>query len=84
MAVGSRIRKILWAKSGNRCAICRIELVQAEIQEKNVIIGEECHIVSSKENGPRGKESLQSDDFDGFEHDLLLFLNYFRHSEQMP
>lgn len=75
MGISTRTRKSLWAKSGNRCAICRLELVQDEEGEENLIIGQECHIVSSKTDGPRGDQQLHCNDFDDFENLLLLCAN---------
>lgn len=75
MGISTKTRKSLWAKSGNRCAICRLELVQYEEGEENVIIGQECHIVSSKQDGPRGDQKLHCSDFDDFENLLLLCAN---------
>lgn len=75
MGISTKTRKSLWAKSGNRCAICRLELVQGEEGEENVIIGQECHIVSSKQDGPRGDQKLHCSDFDDFENLLLLCAN---------
>jgi hypothetical protein len=75
MAITTRTRKSLWAKSGNRCAICRLELVQYEEGEGNLIIGQECHIISSKPYGPRGNQKLHCSDFDDFENLILLCAN---------
>lgn len=75
MGISTRTRKSLWAKSGNRCAICRLELVQDEKGQENLIIGQECHIVSCKSNGPRGDQKLHCNDFDDFENLLLLCAN---------
>ena len=76
MAISNRTRKILWAKSGNRCALCRRELVQSEIKEDDsYIIGEECHIISQKKNGPRGSNNLFCSNFDDYENLLLLCAN---------
>ena len=75
MVIKTRTRKSLWAKSGNRCAICRLELVQDVDGEESVIIGQECHIISSKTNGPRGNQNLHCLDFDDFENLLLLCAN---------
>ena len=47
MAITSKTRKELWAKSGNRCAICKKELVnQISEDDGSFIIGDECHIIS--------------------------------------
>jgi len=75
MAITTRTRKSLWAKSGNRCAICRLELVQNDEVEGNLIIGQECHIISSKPDGPRGNQKLHCSDFDDFENLILLCAN---------
>ena len=76
MAISDKTRKALWAKSGNRCSICKVELVQNEKHAGvNLIIGEECHIVSAKEKGPRGNVKEDLNDFDSFENLLLLCAN---------
>lgn len=55
MTILQKTRKILWAKSGNRCAFCKTELVMdGSIKEQTAVVGDECHIVSKSRNGPRG------------------------------
>jgi hypothetical protein len=72
MSISDRTRKSLWAKSGNRCIICRNELVQpSESSDGNVILGEECHIISEKVRGPRG-EIYFDKDFDHYDNLILL------------
>ncbi len=75
MAIKSRTRKVLWAKSGNRCALCRLELVQDIEGSDNLILGEECHIISGKENGPRGKIGSNNRNFDDYDNLILLCTN---------
>ncbi|PKL80294.1 MAG: hypothetical protein CVV25_04645 [Ignavibacteriae bacterium HGW-Ignavibacteriae-4] len=75
MSISAKTRKSLWAKSGNRCAICRLELVQDVVESNNLILGEECHIISSKSNGPRGDNKLHCYDYDDYENLLLLCAN---------
>ena len=71
MAIGVKTRKMLWARSGNRCAICRIELVEfVESMSKNSVIGEECHIISANK-GPRHK-SPNKGDLDSYDNLILL------------
>ncbi len=54
MAISNKTRKTLWARSGNRCAICRHELVaDATHLDSESVVGEECHIRSSNKHGPR-------------------------------
>jgi hypothetical protein len=75
MSITNKTRKTLWAKSGNRCVICKIELVQeVESSNSNVIIGQECHIVSEAKTGPRANSDFEND-YDGFENLLLLCAN---------
>lgn len=72
MPISNKTRKILWAKSGNRCAICKAELVGYEKGATgNVIVGEECHIVSSRPKGPRSGEEIKID-FDDYNNLILL------------
>ena len=63
MAISEKTRKILWGKSGNRCALCKQELIKV-INDKSTVIGEECHIVSSKEKGPRYRQLTNYDDYE--------------------
>ena len=73
MAISDRDRKILWAKSGNQCAICRRVLVTNSTQTQDVsLIGEECHIVSSKPGGPRYDSSFPSNQIDSYDNLILL------------
>ena len=54
MAITPKTRKQLWARSGNICAICYCHLAENETEEDSFsIIGDECHIISKKPNGPR-------------------------------
>jgi hypothetical protein len=54
MAITDKTRKILWGRSGNRCAVCRHELlVDATPADEESVVGDECHIISGKCQGPR-------------------------------
>ncbi len=68
MAISEKTRKILWAKSGNRCPMCPQTLV-LDINGKNTIVGEECHIVSAKPNGPRHRILP---DYDAYDNLILM------------
>ena len=84
MSIKVKTRKILWSKSGNRCAICKKHLVQKfEITDANFIVGEECHIISSKENGPRGKVTKLSD-YDDDSNLILLCANDHKLIDDFP
>lgn len=72
MAVSSKTRKALWARSGNRCSICKIELINEKDKNNRTLnLGEECHIISKKNNGPR---HIKQDNFDYDSIDNLLLL----------
>lgn len=76
MAILEKTRKMLWAKSGNRCAICKSELITKQETDSTLNIGEECHIISSKPKGPRHKQNLN--DYDTFDNLILLCRNHHR------
>jgi len=73
MPVTDKSRKILWARSGNRCAICRVPLVVDQTaQDSESVVGEECHIVSQSPGGPRHDPGFSSDQFDALDNLILL------------
>jgi HNH endonuclease len=76
MSISSKIRKTLWARSGNRCAFCQIELVQEKDEfNRTLNLGEECHIISKKSNGPRNV-FIKDFNYDSAENLLLLCCNH--------
>ena len=78
MSISDKTRKTLWGKSGNRCAICKAELVGYRKEEtSDVIIGEECHIVSSRPLGPRHEFELQVGYHD-YDNLILLCRNHHK------
>jgi hypothetical protein len=78
MAISDKTRKKLWGKSGNRCAICRAELVGYRKEETmDVIIGEECHVISSRPLGPRHGNDKQVD-YDDYDNLILLCRNHHK------
>jgi hypothetical protein len=73
MAISDRVRKILWGRSGNRCAVCRQELVvDATSKDDESVVGEECHIVSGREHGPRHDPTFSTELRDEPENLVLL------------
>lgn len=68
--------KILWGRSGNRCAICKLEITpDGEIETT----GEIAHIVSRSPDGPRGDDPLPLGKRDEYSNLILLCPNH--HSE---
>lgn len=73
MAISVKSRKILWGRSGNRCGVCQRELVvDATSTDDESVIGEECHIVSGKGQGPRHDPAFPADRLDELENLILL------------
>lgn len=73
MAVSDKTRKVLWGRSGNRCAICRRLLVMnATDSDTESVIGDECHIVAHEPDGPRGDSSLTAEERDNYPNLILL------------
>jgi hypothetical protein len=73
MSISDKNRKILWGRSGNRCAICKHEIVvDATEQDGESVVGDECHIISPKEKGPRHDPTYPSGHLDSYENLILL------------
>lgn len=81
MALSDKTRKFLWAKSGNRCAICKTELITSNPDNTEFNLGEECHIISSKLNGPRHVAILS--EYDNFENLILLCRNHHKEVDEL-
>ncbi len=73
--------KLLLGRSGNRCAICKIELTTDGAMDT---IGEIAHIVSRSPDGPRGNESLQSENRDDYTNLILLCPNHHSEIDKQP
>lgn len=72
MSISDRTRKIIWMKSGSRCAICRNPLSIDETSlDADSIIGDECHIRSGKPTGPRFEADFPTEMIDS---DLNLII----------
>lgn len=64
--------KLLWGRSGNRCAICRCELSQdKKSATASFTLGEQAHITGEKEDAPRGKSLLTEEERNSY-HNLIL------------
>ena len=73
MAISDKTRKILWGRSGNRCAICRQRLVVDETSvDAESVVGDECHVHSSAPNGPRYDSAIDPQRIDDLTNLLLL------------
>jgi hypothetical protein len=61
--------KTLWGRSGNRCAICKLELTT---EGEASTIGEMAHIVAYSNNGPRGDSELPTSERDNYSNLILV------------
>lgn len=72
MAISDKTRRILWARSGNRCALCRRRLVEDGTGlSSESVVGEEAHIIARSPGGPR-YEPLPGNGKDELDNLLLL------------
>ncbi|UCH94525.1 MAG: HNH endonuclease [Candidatus Aminicenantes bacterium] len=73
MAISDKTRKLLWVRSGNRCAICKTELIlEATCKDEEAIVGDECHIISKRQGGPRYDDTPSSKNLDDYSNCILL------------
>lgn len=75
MSLSEKHVKLLWGRSGNRCAICKTELTQDKASARgSYVVGEHAHIVAEKNttDSPRGKSSLTEEEREGYHNRILL------------
>lgn len=73
MPISDKTRKLLWGRSGNRCAICKKEIViTSTAHDDESVVAEECHIISSRPNGPRHDPSYPVEKIDSYDNLILL------------
>src|SRR4051794_27078001 len=86
MSISLRTRKMLWARSANRCAFqeCREALIHDVEGRSASIIGEEAHIVARESDGPRGSDSLAPELRDEYENLILLCSKHHKIVDDHP
>lgn len=87
MAISLKTHKMLWGRSGNRCALptCRRLLVEDETQTDDAsIVGDEAHIIAKEEDGPRGVSLLSTEDRDKFDNLLLMCKIHHKQIDDQP
>jgi hypothetical protein len=73
MAISNQTRRILWRRSGERCAVCQRRLVMHATESYlESALGSECHIVASEPGGPRGSFPLTVEERDDYSNLILL------------
>lgn len=79
MTISDKTRKMLWGRSGNSCAWCKIELIVEGTSESDpTIVGQECHIRSEKLGGPRHDPAFPFESVDSYDNLLLLCPTHHR------
>jgi hypothetical protein len=85
MAISNKTRKLLWGRSGNRCAICRRELVMdATATDNESIVGDECHIVAKNPGGPRSDSVMPDEDINCCSNLILLCKVHHKMVDDQP
>lgn len=86
MSISVKSRKILWGRSGNRCAFpgCNEELHQTVGEIGCTLIGMECHIEAQSANGPRFNKDYTEKEIDSFENLILLCPNHHKIIDDNP
>jgi hypothetical protein len=74
LAVPYRELRLLFQKSGNRCAFsdCRRLLTASSDFDGDVVLGEAAHIVAERANGPRGESCLSTAERNRYDNLILL------------
>jgi hypothetical protein len=73
MPISVKTQKMLWGRAASRCAICLLELVMdASETDDESVVGEACHIVAEKLDGPRGQSELATGKRDKYDNLILL------------
>lgn len=82
MSISIKTRKSLWARSGNRCALCQDELIASHDNGiSHLNIGEECHIISSQIMGPRYNSAFSN--HDSYDNLILLCCNHHKTIDEL-
>jgi hypothetical protein len=87
MGISLKTHKMLWGRSGNRCAlpICRKNLVEDETETDDAsIVGDEAHIVARENDGPRGISLLTPEERDKYDNLILMCKVHHKMIDDQP
>jgi HNH endonuclease len=77
MSIKQKDIKLLWGRAANRCAICRVELIQDKnAASSSYTIGEQAHIVGEKDEAARGKSIMPLEERNSYHNLILLCPNH--------
>ncbi len=72
-AISDKTRKLLWGRSGARCATCKSNLVMsATAADVEAVVGDECHIYARHAGGPRANPNLSEEQVNAYDNLILL------------
>lgn len=75
MGISLKTRKLLWGRSGSKCALpsCRKSLFEDEtLADDASVVGDEAHIVAREKDGPRGDYPLGISKRDSYDNLILM------------
>lgn len=72
MSISLPVTKILWARAGSTCTLCRQQLIRITELGKPALLGEAAHIIAEREDGPRGTNILDLSERDSYFNLILL------------
>lgn len=84
MSIGVIDRKMLWGRSGGKCAKCKVQLLRITELGHSSILGEEAHIVAREHDGPRGDSPLDDKQRDSYSNLILLCPTHHSEIDKVP
>jgi hypothetical protein len=85
VAINQKDIKLLWGRSGNRCAVCKIELTQdKKAVQSSFTLGEQAHIVGEKIGAARGDSPLTLNQRNSYHNLILLCPNHHTEIDNNP
>lgn len=87
MAVPQRELRVLFQRSGNRCAFpdCwRLLIAEGTALDSPVVIGEVAHIIAERPDGPRGASPLSSEQRNKYDNLILLCHQHHQLIDDQP
>lgn len=85
MSFSTKTIKMLWGRSGNRCAMCKTLLyIDSTETDDETLIGDMCHIVGKSIDGPRGISPLTPEQRDKYNNLILLCKNHHKIIDSQP
>ena len=87
MGITLKTHKILWGRSGNRCAICKNSLIvdADDPSDDPSVVGDEAHIIARKPTFTRGDyDSLTPEERDHYSNLILLCKVHHKQIDDQP